>query len=230
MFIRKNWLPVSVFLIAIIGVGLYLLTTQTPKAPVKIYKSVEVQQPTTLKPPPPGETYETGHWHGDEWHAEPHDTLPLIAEEIPVGFEAVVDPDLADFTDEELATYERVRFNEVSRHQQKYPDCQDHEAVWEDAARNAKWYIGYKKWQAKEAAAYEAWKEVMFENDELYENLRFNMSEAERHEYLRNMPDAERAALGARLETWKQRKDAASQRHDEVNQEEPIEPKRLHTH
>ena len=25
-----------------------------------------------LKPPPPGETHDTGHWHGDEWHAEPH--------------------------------------------------------------------------------------------------------------------------------------------------------------
>lgn len=24
------------------------------------------------KPPPPGETAESGHWHADEWHAEPH--------------------------------------------------------------------------------------------------------------------------------------------------------------
>lgn len=70
MFIRKSWLPVSVFLIAIIGVGLYLLTTQTPKAPLKSYKPVEVRKiEATPKPPPPGETYETGHWHGDEWHA-----------------------------------------------------------------------------------------------------------------------------------------------------------------
>ena len=25
------------------------------------------------KPPPPGETHESGHWHGDEWHAGSHD-------------------------------------------------------------------------------------------------------------------------------------------------------------
>ena len=29
---------------------------------------------TEAKPPPPGETAETGHWHGDVWHTEPHDT------------------------------------------------------------------------------------------------------------------------------------------------------------
>ena len=67
MLIRKYWLPLSVFLIAIIGVGLYLLQTQSPKDPIVIYKAAEVE--TKPKPPPPGETYETGHWHGDEWHA-----------------------------------------------------------------------------------------------------------------------------------------------------------------
>ena len=29
-------------------------------------------QPARPKPPPPGETAESGHWHGDEWHSEPH--------------------------------------------------------------------------------------------------------------------------------------------------------------
>lgn len=24
------------------------------------------------KPPPPGETTQSGHWHGNEWHSEPH--------------------------------------------------------------------------------------------------------------------------------------------------------------
>ena len=75
MFIRKNGLPISVFLIAIIGVGLYLLQTRPPKPPIIIYKAAEVE--TKPKPPPPGETYETGHWHGDVWHStrtpETHD-------------------------------------------------------------------------------------------------------------------------------------------------------------
>lgn len=71
MFLRKNWLPLSVFLIAIIGVGLYLLQTRPPKDPIISYKPVEVE--TKPKPPPPGETFESGHWHGDEWHTGSHD-------------------------------------------------------------------------------------------------------------------------------------------------------------
>ena len=39
---------------------------------MKIYNPIEVEPPATPKPPPPGETAESGHWHGDEWHAEPH--------------------------------------------------------------------------------------------------------------------------------------------------------------
>lgn len=73
MFLKKNWLPITVFLLAIVAVGLYLLTTQqTPKDPVTIIKPVEVEKQP--KPPPPGETFETGHWHGDVWHTGSHET------------------------------------------------------------------------------------------------------------------------------------------------------------
>ena len=44
MFIRKYWLPISVFIMAIAGVGLYLLATQPPPEPVKIYKVVEPEK------------------------------------------------------------------------------------------------------------------------------------------------------------------------------------------
>ena len=30
------------------------------------------------KPPPPGETADGGHWHSDEWHADPHETEPAV--------------------------------------------------------------------------------------------------------------------------------------------------------
>ncbi len=74
MFLRKNWLPFSVFVLAIAVVGCGLLYQKKKVAnqePIVIYKAVEVEKKP--KPPPPGETYETGHWHGDVWHAEPHD-------------------------------------------------------------------------------------------------------------------------------------------------------------
>ena len=75
MFIRKYSLPLSVFIVAIAGVGIYLLSRQPSPAPIKIYNPVDVEKKP--KPPPPGETAESGHWHGDEWHStrapETHD-------------------------------------------------------------------------------------------------------------------------------------------------------------
>lgn len=84
MFIRKYWIPLSVFLIVIVMVSLYFLQTRPPEPPIMIIKPVEVEKPTAEapkpKPPPPGETPESGHWHGDEWHSTPHET-----DEVPNG-------------------------------------------------------------------------------------------------------------------------------------------------
>lgn len=41
MFLRKHWLPISVFVVLIVGIGLYHLQTQSPKDPIIIYKPVE---------------------------------------------------------------------------------------------------------------------------------------------------------------------------------------------
>ena len=90
MFLKKNWLPITVFIVALAGVYLYYLQTRPPKAPISIYKAtpVEVEKPTVEapapKPPPPGETLESGHWHGDEWHTDPHKT-PAPVESPPVS-------------------------------------------------------------------------------------------------------------------------------------------------
>lgn len=80
MFIRKYWLPLTVFvLIALMGCGLFYGRKSAKQEPVKIYKAVEVKKKPKPKPPPPGAN-PNGHWHGDEWHAEPHETekLPLV--------------------------------------------------------------------------------------------------------------------------------------------------------
>ncbi|MCY3721128.1 MAG: hypothetical protein OXG97_02800 [Candidatus Poribacteria bacterium] len=237
MLLKKFWIPVLLVLIGVaIGVTFWEYQQVASQAPVKIISPVtadpvDTSKPATPKPPPPGETYESGHWHGEEWHAEPHE--PVIAEEVPFedgSFEEIVDPDLADFTDEELATYERVRRNQVIRHQQKYPDCQDYEAVWEDADRHAKWWVGYKKWSAESDKRYEEWKKVLKDQDEFFDDLYLNMSPEERMAFLENMSDAEKASLVAELEDWDKREAAAYKRYDEFKQEKPVEPKRRHTH
>ncbi len=80
MFLRKYWLPLSVFLVLIVGIGLYLLATQPPPEPVKIYKAVKPiekppQQPTTAQVPI-GDTSQGGHVHADgTWHEGPHEPV-----------------------------------------------------------------------------------------------------------------------------------------------------------
>jgi len=74
MFIRKYWIPISVFIMAIAGIGLYMLATQPPKAPVVIYKAVKPLEKSTAKVPD-GETLQGGHFHADgTWHEGPHET------------------------------------------------------------------------------------------------------------------------------------------------------------
>ena len=143
---------------------------------------------------------------------------------------AVYEASLSHFTAEERARYDRVLRGEIVRHREKYPACQDHEAVFEDADRHARWWVAYKKWWKEKEKLSAKWKKVMFENDELYENLRFNMSPEERRQFIENMSGAERASITTRVQTWKEREKAAFQTYDEFKKEEPIEPKRQHTH
>lgn len=78
MFLRKYWIPLSVFVVAIVGVGFYMLATQPPPEPVKIYKTVKpIEKPTqqpTVEAPPVEDTSQGGHFHADgTWHEGPHD-------------------------------------------------------------------------------------------------------------------------------------------------------------
>ena len=82
MFIRKYWIPLSVFLIAIAGIGIYLLATQTPKEPIVIYKTVEpLPRETTETEVDESDTSQGGHFHEDgTFHAQPHEPIPVPAE------------------------------------------------------------------------------------------------------------------------------------------------------
>ena len=75
LFRNRLFFGILIFaLIVLMGCGLFYGRKIANQAPVKVYKPVEVEQPTAPKPPLPGETHETGHWHGDEWHSAPHET------------------------------------------------------------------------------------------------------------------------------------------------------------
>lgn len=72
MLRKRVWIPIVCVLVIAMGCGLFYGRKVVNQAPITTYKPVEVK--SKLKPPPPGESAESGHWHGDEWHSEPHDT------------------------------------------------------------------------------------------------------------------------------------------------------------
>lgn len=83
--LKKHWHWILFVLIIFGGIGVVLFTQlNTDTKPETVYNppSEETLQnirdklaaqkaqetDTTKRPPPPGETHETGHWHGDHWH------------------------------------------------------------------------------------------------------------------------------------------------------------------
>lgn len=72
MFPKSVWIPVLIVVSFVMGCGLYYGRQVANQEPITTYKPVEVE--SKPKPPPPGETHESGHWHGDEWHSQPHET------------------------------------------------------------------------------------------------------------------------------------------------------------
>ncbi len=74
-------------IIGLIGVIAVLLIRDRDTEPIKIYKVPDIAtqdvKKVVLKPPPDGETYATGHWHGDEWHR----TVPPEPEAVSVDGE-----------------------------------------------------------------------------------------------------------------------------------------------
>ena len=92
MFMRKYWIPLTVFLVALAGVGLYLLATQPPPEPIVIYTPVEPLEKPTEQPKaevPVGDTSQGGHFHADgTWHEGPHEMPSDETNEIDAEFKA----------------------------------------------------------------------------------------------------------------------------------------------
>ena len=74
MFPKNIWIPILILIVFLTSiVGLLYKQKGTDHTVRKVFKPATVYPSTQPKPPPPGETADSGHWHGDEWHAEPHD-------------------------------------------------------------------------------------------------------------------------------------------------------------
>ena len=74
MLEKKIWIPILIVLLAVVGCGLFYGRPVAEQEPTEVYTPVEVEREvSTPKPPPPGEIAESGHWHGNVRHSEPHE-------------------------------------------------------------------------------------------------------------------------------------------------------------
>ena len=189
MFIRKFWLPISVFIVVICGIGLYLLATQPPKDPIVIYKPIEPLPKSEVKGSPIGDTSQGGHWHGDEWHADPHET--------PVEQPSTVEQWEAETPSGDPTSNLTQDISELSA------DTQDDQGPYE------KWKAWHRKLDelhAKESQASKEMFAVMPATEE--EQKRYETDEDYKKEVGRKLTDA--AAKAAKLsqqvkDHWKER-------------------------
>ena len=133
MFIRKYWLPLSVFIVAICAVGFYLLATQPPKDPIVIYKAVEPEKPTIQAPI--GDTSQGGHWHGDQWHAEPHAPVEVSEAEVSADRQDAPDVLAAPVVAEQANTQIDAATLESAERRLKDPDIYKAWREWSKEAR-----------------------------------------------------------------------------------------------
>ncbi|MYB93890.1 hypothetical protein F4054_01605 [Candidatus Poribacteria bacterium] len=97
MFIRKYYLPILVFLLLIVGIGLYYLQTRPPKDPIVIIKPVEPLPKSEVKAPVE-DTSQGGHFHADgTWHEGPHEP---VAETPPAAVRSLSDAELAEIPED----------------------------------------------------------------------------------------------------------------------------------
>lgn len=126
MLFQKNvWISILIVLLVGVGIGLFYgqhiaKQSVTDQEPIKIYKAVEVETPAAApKPPPPGETHETGHWHGDEWHAQPHDPAEMTPGSTAKN-RSESDEDWSDVTPEQRAQIEQMRAQQLADYVEKW--------------------------------------------------------------------------------------------------------------
>ena len=145
MFFRKYWIPLLVFIVAIVGVSLYYLQTRPPKDPILIVKPVEYEKPAA-KVPVSEKPAEVGHFHEDgTWHAGAHETP--VAESSPVETEAPVAKNNAAPKARDMSFLDNPE-EAIRRHAEilldlDIPFWERHDAFWEHHTLAGKLIQGY---------------------------------------------------------------------------------------
>ena len=120
MFFRKYWIPLLVFIIAIVGVSLYYLQNRPSKDPIVIVKPVEFEkQPVEA---PVGDTSQDEHRHTDgTWHEGPHDAPVEKPSTVQVQASVTVDRPFLRMTYEEYEKWATAKWNAIERNEYGIP-------------------------------------------------------------------------------------------------------------
>ncbi len=244
LFAKKSWIPIVFILIGVAIGSTFWGRHIASQEPVKVVTVVTPEPASeTVKLPHPSETadgsydpvdewdaetVESGHDPVDEWDVEHSELLEVTdaPAEQPRGVDIEADEaSLSHLTAEQRERYNRVLHNYIARHYKKYPDSQNHEAVWEDADRLARWYVEeHKPYWEKFWAASDKVKKVTAEYNEFFDEYYLNMSAEERRQYHNNMSDAEKESLKAYLIDLRKRIDVAWEKYAEVREGRPPMP------
>lgn len=211
MFLRKYWTSLSVFLLLIVGIGLYLLATQPPKELVKIYKAVEpIEKPTppTTAEPPVGDTSQDGHFHADgTWHEAEVPPTTEVSQPQPQD----ISTRIAQGTPNAHPITNTLSINAKR-------EAQYQERVKQYLIDRAQWKEKRDKVYTERRQAGDALLQLL--SDTLEKRERINSTgDAE-------FSDAEKQEITAKSEKLMENIDAAVKKLDTVTKEEPVSPKR----
>lgn len=207
---KKFWIPIISLLVIAIGCGLFYGTRVTDQEPVKIYKAVPPEGVSQPKPPPPGETYETGHWHGDVWHAVAHE--PTRQSEIDIAVEK-------DVSVEAKARGEHATLGSVMQELGTDIYSVDINKVPPHLRKQAQYFKDKKEWLEKWKMANAEWMQA----GRVLDNL--GPRDAEQYiQYVKNLSEDEKLEHTTKLKNALEKYKEASRNIDAINEEEPVDP------
>lgn len=146
--------------------------------PLKRVSPGTAEPASTEKPPPPGETYDTGHWHGDVWHAEPH--TPQDASETIIETQGA--RDTAQPVKAQIAQPVNAQVVEQANAQLLEQAAQLNIPMQEFPARTQEYYDAFEKWVAWENKFFELADEFSQVLDEESALIPSTLEELERYQ------------------------------------------------
>ena len=220
MFAKKIWIPILLVLIgfAIGGtfVGRHIASHQEP---VKVI-NVVTPEPVDRSQPTQAETQsapaaEGGHWHGDEWHADPHEPAPVETLAPVNELQQDVDIPVEDTT----SVSDRLTLGQILAERGTDIYNIDLNEVPPDLRRKVQYFREKKVWSEKWEKANTDW----FQAGKNLDNI--GPRDAEEYtKYIRSLSETEKREHTARLKDALEKYRAASETLDAISQEEPIYP------